>query len=123
MLELFYQGGLLFMSILTLIFLTMPIVAFKKGLSVFGKDSSKSKSELREGINYIKAIGLFALIIGVLGQLIGLYSAFATLEGGTSISSPVMAGGLRVSMITTLYGWLIYIVSYLIWLLLSWRLR
>ena len=56
-------------------------------------------------------------------QLIGLYSAFAAIEGLEGISTAILAGGLRVSMITTLYGVLIYVISYLIWLVLSWKLK
>ena len=46
---------------------------------------------------------------GVLGQLIGLFSAFAHLETVESVSTEMLVGGLKVSLIPTLYGLLIYI--------------
>ena len=60
---------------------------------------------------WIKEVGLLALSIGILGQIIGLFSAFQFMEASGGVSQEVMAGGLKVSSITTAYGLLIYIVS------------
>lgn len=92
MLDLFYQGGPLFMSILTILLLGL-IVSFWKYPE------------------WIKEIGLLALAIGILGQIIGLYSAFKIIEDMGQISQEMMAGGLKVSLITTMYGLIIYIIS------------
>ena len=92
MLDLFYQGGTLFMTILTIILLGL-IVSFWK----FPK--------------WIKEIGLLALSIGILGQIIGLYGAFKGIEQMGGVSQEIMAGGLKVSSISTIYGLLIYILS------------
>lgn len=107
------------MSILSLIFLSMIVTAIKTGMPVL---KGISNSESRTQISHIKSIGLFAMIVGVLGQLIGLYSAFAAIEQMGSIAPALLAGGLKVSMITTLYGAIIYMISYLVWMLLSWKL-
>jgi biopolymer transport protein ExbB/TolQ len=121
MFELFYLGGPLFMGILTLIFVAMIIVSFINGLPVL-----KGYAEIEKGrnkISYIKSVGLFALIIGILGQLIGLFEAFKAIEQVNDISPAMMAGGLKVSMITTLYGLFIYAISFLIWFGLSLKLK
>ena len=60
---------------------------------------------------WIKEVGLLALSIGILGQIIGLFSAFQFMEASGGVSQEVMAGGLKVSSTTTAYGLLIYIVS------------
>ena len=75
--------------------------------------------KVRSRLAHIKSIGLFSLITGILGQLIGLYGAFAAIERAMDISPPIMAGGLKISMITTLYGIMIYLISILIWIALD----
>lgn len=115
------MGGTLFMSILTIIFVAMVAVAVINGIPVI-----KGEIESTEGrakISYVKSIGLFALVVGILGQLIGLYDAFKAIEAAGDISPAMVYGGLKVSMITTLYGFTIYVISYLIWFGLSWKLK
>jgi len=70
-------------------------------------------------LTYVKSVGLFTMITGILGQLIGLLEAFKAIERVGDISPAMLAGGLKVSMITTLFGILIYLVSILIWFLLD----
>ena len=66
-------------------------------------------------LKHIKTIGSFAAISGILGQLIGLYQAFSIIEEHGNISQSLLAGGLKVSVIPTIYGILIYLLSILIW--------
>ena len=97
MIEIFLQGGVLFMSIIT-VFLVMV------GLS-FYTHSDK-----------LKTYGNLALSSGMLGSFIGLYSAFMTIQEVGNVSPAVFAGGLRVALICTLYGLLVYIVSRILYL-------
>jgi len=112
--KLFYMGGPLFMGILTFILISMVAWAIYHFLPVLtGKkiNLSGTKSKLK----HIKTIGTFALIFGILGQLIGLYQAFAILEEMGNVSQSLLAGGLKVSMISTIYGVIIFILSLLLW--------
>lgn len=104
MFNLFSQGGPLFMGILTLILLALLVVFVR---SIMKKREEK---QLSQSIQWLKSIGTLGLVVGILGQLIGLYSAFTIIETGKELSPAILAGGLRVSMITTLYGMLIYII-------------
>jgi len=90
MLDYFYMGGPLFMGMLTLIFIALVVAAVLK------KD--------------VKEIGLLALALGILGQLIGLMGAFEGIEAMGGVSQSILVGGLKVSSITSIYGLLIYIV-------------
>ena len=74
----------------------------------------------------LKEFGLLGLSVGVLGQLIGLYQAFSVLEGfeeamGEAAGEGLIAGGLKVSLTTTLYGLVIYIVSLALRAAQTWR--
>ena len=94
MLDYFMMGGPLFMGILTLILLLMIYAAVRNGC--------------------VKELGLLALAVGFLGQLIGLFGAFEGIEQMGGVSQAMLAGGLKVSSITSIYGLFIYIVSLLI---------
>ena len=61
--------------------------------------------------SWTREVGLLALTIGILGQVLGLYSAFKGIEEVGQVSQQMMAGGLKVSSITTIYGLIIYILS------------
>ncbi len=117
MLELFYMGGPLFMGILTIIFLVMLVVSVINGIPILNGNLIGEDALRRLG--YVKSIGLFALVVGVLGQLIGLYSAFDAIQKAGDISPALIAGGIKISMISTLYGFFIYVISWLVWIGLS----
>lgn len=121
MIELFYMGGPLFMSILTLLLLANVAWITYHTLAAMAKSNNKEKS--LELLSYSKSIGTFALVTGILGQLIGLYSAFSVIESGMDVSPAMVYGGIKVSMITTLYGVFIYLISLLLWFLASLMVR
>ena len=79
------------MGMLTLIFIALVVAAVLK--------------------KAVKEIGLLALALGILGQLIGLMGAFEGIEAMGGVSQSILVGGLKVSSITSIYGLLIYIVS------------
>jgi biopolymer transport protein ExbB/TolQ len=112
------MGGPLFMGILTAIFIIMVAWAIFHFLPVLLKnDHNLEKTRAR--LRHTKTIGTIALVTGILGQLIGLYMAFAAIEQAGDISPSLMMGGLKVSMITTFYGILIFLISLLLWLILD----
>jgi len=60
-------------------------------------------------------IGLLALAVGVLGQVIGLYGMFEGIESfGGNVNQAMIAGGLKYSTISTIYGVIIYMISLVI---------
>ncbi len=122
MLDLFFQGGVLFMSILSIINISMIILSIKKFYDVFISKEADAQKRKR-GINEILEIGRFALIIGIFGQIIGLYSAFGAIEKMGGVSMEMLAGGLKVSSITTLYGFIIFIISYLFYFILNQKVQ
>ncbi len=120
--DLFITGGPLFMGILTIL-LVMATAWIIYHFIVGYTSKQINKTEILRKLSYGKSIGLFALITGLLGQLIGLsamFSAIAKITSGGGAVSPAMAfGGIRVTMIVTMYGILIYLFSLLLWLMAS----
>jgi putative Mn2+ efflux pump MntP len=118
MANLFYMGGALFMGILTTLLVVMLATSIYFLISIASGKAS-DRPNFRHQLTYVKSVGLFTMITGILGQLIGLLEAFKAIEQVNDISPAILAGGLKVSMITTLYGIFIYLFSILIWFLLD----
>ncbi|MEY2963858.1 MAG: hypothetical protein RL754_1119 [Bacteroidota bacterium] len=94
MLQYFAMGGPLFMGAISLVFILMIVAAFRKGC--------------------VRELGILALAIGFLGQLIGLFSAFEGIEAMGGVSQAMLAGGLKVSSITSIYGLLVFTIGMII---------
>ena len=116
--NLFHMGGPLFMGILTILLLILLAVAVYFAIQIFSGKSQQSES-FRHRLTYLKAMGLFNMITGILGQLIGLLMAFGAIERAGDISPQMVYGGLKISFYTTVYGILIYLFSILIWFILD----
>ena len=110
MTDLFLTGGVLFMSLLTIELIGVLLVSIR-----YWNKSDAKKFDL----DLIKGIGLLALVTGILNQLMGLFSAFQAIEQVGSVSPAILAGGLKVSMISTIYGLIIYLISLAIWMALG----
>jgi biopolymer transport protein ExbB/TolQ len=116
--EWFISGGSLFMSILTILLVIVVAVSVYFVVTITS-GKAKEKANFRHQLKYVKSIGLFTMITGILGQLIGLMDAFSAIEQAGDISQSIIAGGLKISMITTLTGIVIYLISIAIWFLLD----
>ncbi len=115
MIKLFVEGGALFMGILTVVLTAIVLMSVFFLYLIIRKDY-KNLDLIRSRLKYIKGLGLFALVTGFLGQMIGLYIAFAYIEKAPDISPSIMAGGMKVSMIAPMYGMIIFLISYLLWI-------
>lgn len=109
MIDLFYAGGPLFMGILTIILIATIAVA----IYIFVQRGKESNHRIT--VTLVREIGIFGLIVGILGQFIGLYQAFIAIEQMGSVSPALLAGGLKVSAITTLYGMIIFVIAWLLY--------
>ena len=95
MFQLFYEGGWLGMSILTVELIGLLFAAWKAPA-------------------WVKEIGLLALISGFIYTLFGFRQAMHAIQLAGDISLSLLAGGFRASSIPILYGLLIYAVSLVI---------
>lgn len=114
MFKMIFIGSPLPMGILTLVFLAMLISMV---LALLNRQSDLRTKRIKY-LEIGKAIGLFALVLGIFFQLIGFYMAFERLEMVGEVSPGVLFGGLKYSMITTIYGAGIFLVSRLLWFML-----
>jgi hypothetical protein len=116
--ELFFRGGWVFMSLLSIILVLVLGMSILSGLSIM-RSKVRNPKQITRRITYIKEIGLFACITGILAQLISLFSAFKAIEFGTiEITTSQIWSGFKVSIITSIYGLLIYVLTVVIWFVL-----
>jgi biopolymer transport protein ExbB/TolQ len=107
------------MGILSIILLIILIISVVFFITISTSKINNSEQTLRK-INTVKSLGIFALMIGILGQLIGLFSAFRAIRFGEVEASPeIFEEGFRISMIPTVYGILIFTFSLILWFLLK----
>lgn len=94
--DLFSLGGLLWMSLITILLAALLFAAWKAP-------------------RWVKEIGLAAPVVALLSLLFGLFNAFDALQKTAGVISPgVVFGGLKVSTIPIIYGLLVYLLSLII---------
>ena len=102
----FMEGGALFMSLI-LICLLISIYFIVKSILNIKTNIEISKKMLK----HISDSGTLGLALGVMGAFIGLITAFDVLEATGEANPSVIAGGLKVALLSTLFGLFTYSVS------------
>lgn len=113
LLDRFLEGGALFMSLI-LICLLMSIFFTVKSILKIKTDKEVSKKILI----HISDSGTLGLALGVMGAFLGLISAFDVLEASGAAEPAIIAGGLKVALLSPLFGLLTFSVSKLAILIL-----
>jgi hypothetical protein len=93
--HLFVEGGLGYMIVISLFLIALLIAAWKAP-------------------RWVKEIGIGALVFSVFATLRGLSQIFDLVQTFGEVSFPVLAGGLKVTLITTFYGLIVYFLSLVI---------
>ena len=113
LLDRFLEGGALFMSLI-LICLLMSIFFTVKSILKIKTDKEVSKKILK----HISDSGTLGLALGVMGAFLGLISAFDVLEASGAAEPAIIAGGIKVALLSPLFGLLTFSVSKLAILIL-----
>ncbi|WP_296383578.1 MotA/TolQ/ExbB proton channel family protein [Winogradskyella sp.] len=111
----FNEGGPFFMSLI-LICLLLSIYFLVRGFMSFRKNPSLSKKMLR----LAEDSSLLGLVIGFFASVIGLITAFDSIEALGNPDPAVFAGGLKVSLLTATFGLFTFIIVRLDILILRW---
>lgn len=93
--QLFVEGGLVWMIGISLFLIAIFIAAWKAP-------------------RWVKEIGIGALVFAIFGTLLGLAQVFDAIQMFGDISPAVICGGLKVTLITTFFGLIVYFVSLII---------
>ena len=109
----FMEGGALFMS-LVLICLLISIYFTVKSLLNIKTNIEISKKMLK----HISDSGTLGLALGIMGLFLGLIAAFDVLEATGGAAPSIIAGGLKVALLSPLFGLFTFSVSKLAILIL-----
>lgn len=101
----FIEGGPLFMSLI-LISLLLSLFFLVRGFLSMNKNLSISKKMTRLASD----ASLLGLVLGFLGSIIGMITAFDAIEAFDQMNSNIIAGGLKVSFLTTVFGAITFII-------------
>jgi len=111
----FNEGGPFFMSLI-LICLLLSVYFLVRGFLSFRKNPSLSKKMLR----LAEDSSLLGLVIGFFASIIGLITAFDSIEALGDPDPSVFAGGLKVSLLTATFGLFTFVIVRLDILILRW---
>lgn len=93
--NLFIEGGLVGMIAITLLLIALFLAAWKAP-------------------KWVKEIGIGALVVGIFWTLRGLSQMLGVLQMIGDVSPAVICGGLKVTLIATSYGLIVYFISLII---------
>ena len=101
----FIEGGPFFMSLIlicllaALLFLVLSFLSLKTNI-----EKSKKMTRLASDISVL------GLVFGFMGSTIGMITAFDSYEAFGGIDARMMAGGLKIAFLTTLFGCITFII-------------
>ncbi|SNR46957.1 MotA/TolQ/ExbB proton channel family protein [Lutibacter agarilyticus] len=96
------EGGPLFMYTT----LTLLIVIIALLIRGYVKPATRKKT-----ITLVSSVSLFVLVWGFLGQMIGLIGAFDAIEAAGDVAPSILAGGLKIAILSPLFGMVVFLIA------------
>ena len=109
----FLEGGALFMSLILICLLISIYFIVKSTLNIKTNNDISKKM-----LKHINDSGILAMILGFLGAFLGLLSAFDILEATGKAAPSIIAGGLKIALLSPIFGLFTFSISRLAILLL-----
>lgn len=120
--ELFYKGGWQFMTTLTILLVIITVWIICHFIIAYTSKQTNQEKFLHR-IGYGKTMGLFTMIVGICGQMLGLYAMFDMIEVRTKLklelTPEMIMYSIKVTIIVTIYSILIYLFLLLLWVIAS----
>lgn len=96
------EGGPFFMFPIMGLFITIIVIAIR-GI-VQNSFNNKAKK-------LISSLALFTVVWGIMGQVLGLIEGFDTIHFQNNASIQMLAGGLKITFLPTLFGLFTFLIS------------
>ena len=116
MINYFLSGGG-FMWPLLILAIVIVALSIKKAIELFGTNTL-STARLESGLNAIPFWGGICVLIGFLAHYLGVSMAMNAISRANDISPAIVAGGYMVSLITIIFGLMIFMFSAIAWFIL-----
>ena len=111
-----------FALVLVVLALITVALIIKKAIDLYIR-SGLERDVLASSLDAILFWGGFALISGVLGTLVGIIIASQAIEAAAEVSTRIIWGGIKVSMLSSAFGAMILGFAALLWFVLQLRWR
>ncbi len=102
----FIEGGTFMMSLI-LICLLLSLFFIIKGFINLNKNTVYSKKMTQLAAES----SLLGLVLGFFASILGLITAFDTLEAMGNVDPAIFAGGLKLSLLTATFGLFTFVIS------------
>lgn len=114
------EGGVIMWPLL-LVTLVVGVLAVRSWLRLRG--GAASGVTVATGIDAVLFWGAYAVVLGVLGTLMGITQAAGAIEQMGQVSAALAWGGIKIAISTTIYGLLVFAIALLLWFWLRVRHR
>jgi biopolymer transport protein ExbB/TolQ len=108
--------------LMIIISIVIAVLSIKKAIDLFGS-KDRPAADLERGLHAILFWGMIAAVLGILGQISGIYNALNAISMATEINPRIAYMGFAESFTTTLYGLTTLLISAIIWFALFMRYR
>jgi len=112
MTEFIMEGGYS-MYVLLVVAVVAIVLALRAGLRVSRLSGPDPRVE--SGVDAVLFWGAYAVVLGVLGTVVGIYQAAGAIEQAREIAPGVIWGGIGVALTTTIFGLVLFALSLLVW--------
>lgn len=107
------DGGYMMWPILICAILVVALAA-NTGSKLF-RGEARALPEMQSGLDAVLFWGAFAVVLGVLGTVVGLIQMAQAIQLAGDVEPVLVWGGFGVSLVTTLFGLLVLSVALLVW--------
>lgn len=111
----FEEGGFFIMMFILIVFF-LGIFLLVRGIYL----ATRKDPKIARTIILLNSIGLFALVLGVFGQLIKLIETLDYLSSFEDTTPRDFADGLKVTMLPTLFGAFVFLCTRFSTIVLNW---
>lgn len=114
------EGGVIMIPLLIVTFVMLAL-AVRAWLRLGRGDAAVGA--MGTGIDAVLFWGAYAVVLGLLGTLVGISQAAGAISRMGTVSAAFAWGGIKVAISTTIYGLLVFAVALLLWFALRSRHR
>lgn len=115
LIERFVEGGMTGMTLILICLLLAVFFAFKAFTNLNGKAATFLKYK-----KLINQVVLLGLVISIVNSLMGLIQGFDSLEATGGADPAILAGGLKITLLSPLFGLTVFIIGYSATFILTW---
>ena len=100
------------MWLILICFVVATLIAIRSFRNIKDKQNAKATLDLKTML----VLGISAMALGALGQLLGIYAALAAIIVAPDISPAIVLEGFSIASVSTVFGTSIFLLTMVGWL-------